>query len=169
MFMRLKSQRQLLIIALAFACVLCMTLLALTLVSDSTKSVKLGKGWASVETLPVTEFEAQPIRVPAPTPSASHMPGGHASYYGHELAGNLTASGEVFDPNRLTAAHRTLPIGSRVRVTNPVNGNSVIVRINDRGPFHGNRVIDLSYGAAREIGLIRSGTGRVQLALLVRA
>jgi len=169
MFMRLKSQRQMLIIALAFACVLCTTLFALTLVRDNTNSVKLGKGFASVETLPVTEFEPQPARVPAPSPSASHMPSGHASYYGHELAGNLTASGEVFDPTRLTAAHRTLPLGSRVRVTNPVNGDSVIVRINDRGPFHGNRVIDLSYGAAREIGLIRSGTGRVQLALLVRA
>ncbi len=95
------------------------------------------------------------------------MASGEASYYGEELAGNRTANGEVFDPSRLTAAHRTLPLGSRVRVTNPRNGDSVVVRINDRGPYHGNRVIDLSTAAAREIGLIRSGTGNVNLALLI--
>ena len=95
------------------------------------------------------------------------MGSGDASYYGNELAGNRTASGEIFDPGRLTAAHRTLPLGSEVRVTNPNNGRSVIVEINDRGPYHGNRVIDLSTAAARTIGLIRSGTGRVNLALLV--
>ena len=92
---------------------------------------------------------------------------GLASYYGNELAGNRTASGEVFNPQKLTAAHRTLPLGSKVRVTNPRNGQSVVVRINDRGPFHGNRVIDLSTAAARTIGLIRSGTADVRLALLV--
>ena len=96
------------------------------------------------------------------------MRSGQASYYGDELAGSRTASGEVFEPERLTAAHRTLPLGSRVRVTNPRTSESVVVRINDRGPFHGNRVIDLSSAAARSIGLIRSGTGRVNLALLVQ-
>ena len=95
------------------------------------------------------------------------MADGEASYYGNELAGNPTASGEIFDPNRLTAAHRTLPLGSKVRVTNPQNGRSVVVRVNDRGPFHGNRVIDLSAAAARNIGLIQSGTERVKLALLL--
>ena len=95
------------------------------------------------------------------------MADGEASFYGNELAGNRTASGEIFDPQKLTAAHRTLPLGSKVRVTNPRNGKTVVVRINDRGPFHGNRVIDLSTAAARSIGLIRSGTGRVNLALLV--
>ena len=96
------------------------------------------------------------------------MASGVASYYGRGdgFAGRRTANGEVFNPARLTAAHRTLPMGSRVRVTNPRNGESVVVRINDRGPFHGNRVIDLSYAAAREIGLIRTGRGNVQLALL---
>ncbi|PEQ13113.1 hypothetical protein B2G71_08815 [Novosphingobium sp. PC22D] len=104
---------------------------------------------------------------PVPSPSESGIGNGRASFYGNELAGNRTASGEIFDPKRLTAAHRTLPLGSRVRVTNARNGKSVIVRINDRGPFHGNRVIDISTAAARTIGLIRSGTGRVNLALLV--
>ena len=92
--------------------------------------------------------------------------GGMASYYGNELAGNRTASGERFDPGQLTAAHRSLPFGSKVRVTNTSNGDSVIVRINDRGPFSHGRVIDVSHAAAREIGMHRSGTARVKLALL---
>ncbi|OWQ97737.1 septal ring lytic transglycosylase RlpA family protein [Sphingopyxis witflariensis] len=92
--------------------------------------------------------------------------GGMASYYGNELAGNRTASGERFNPGELTAAHRTLPFGSLVRVTNTSNGDSVVVRINDRGPFSHGRVIDVSHAAAREIGMHRSGTARVKLALL---
>ena len=92
--------------------------------------------------------------------------GGMASYYGDELAGNRTASGERFNPAQLTAAHRSLPFGSMVRVTNTSNGDSVIVRINDRGPFSHGRVIDVSHAAAREIGMHRSGTARVKLALL---
>lgn len=96
----------------------------------------------------------------------TEIDGGTASYYGRELAGNRTASGERFDPGQLTAAHRTLPFGSLVRVTNTANGDSVVVRINDRGPFHRGRVIDVSHAAAREIGMHRSGTARVKLALL---
>ena len=92
--------------------------------------------------------------------------GGMASYYGNELAGNRTASGERFDPGQLTAAHRSLPFGSMVRVTNTSNGDSVIVRINDRGPFAHGRVIDVSQAAAREIGMHRSGTAKVSVALL---
>jgi len=74
------------------------------------------------------------------------------------------ASGEAFNPREYTAAHRTLPFGSRVRVT--MNGRSVVVRINDRGPFAAGRVIDLSQAAAEEIGLRARGSGRVELALL---
>lgn len=96
----------------------------------------------------------------------TEIDGGMASYYGNELAGNRTANGERFDPGQLTAAHRTLPFGSMVRVTNMSNGDSVIVRINDRGPFAHGRVIDVSHAAAREIGMQRSGTARVKLALL---
>lgn len=91
---------------------------------------------------------------------------GLASYYSRELAGNRTASGEVCNPEDLTAAHRTLAFGSMVRVTNLANGKSVVVRINDRGPFSGGRVIDISHAAAREIDMHRSGTTRVNLALL---
>jgi rare lipoprotein A len=91
---------------------------------------------------------------------------GLASYYGSGFAGRPTASGERFNPAALTAAHRTLPFGTRLKVTNPRNGRSVVVRINDRGPFHRSRVIDLSQEAARQIGLIRQGQGVVQLAAL---
>jgi rare lipoprotein A len=91
---------------------------------------------------------------------------GLASYYGNEFAGRRTASGEKFNPRALTAAHRTLPFGSKVRVTNPANGRSVVVRINDRGPFTRGRTIDLSRGAAEQIGLVARGHGTVQLALV---
>ena len=102
---------------------------------------------------------------PAP-PSATPLGSGVASYYGRRFHGRRTANGESFDMHQLTAAHRTLPFGSLVRVTNPRNGRSVVVRINDRGPFVRGRSIDLSRAAAEEIGLIRSGHGRVELELL---
>ena len=88
---------------------------------------------------------------------------GRASYYGERFRGRRTASGERFDPDGLTAAHRTLPFGTRLRVTNLRNGRSVTVRVNDRGPFHGSRVIDLSKAAARRIGMVGSGTARVRI------
>ncbi len=92
--------------------------------------------------------------------------GGVASYYADRFNGRRTASGETFSNRGLTAAHRTLPFGSLVRVTNPSNGRSVVVRVNDRGPFHGNRVIDLSKSAASTLGIIQRGMGRVELALI---
>ncbi|WP_353771923.1 septal ring lytic transglycosylase RlpA family protein [Sphingopyxis sp.] len=106
------------------------------------------------------------VEIVRPADEETEIGGGMASYYGNELAGNRTASGERFNPSHLTAAHRTLPFGSMVRVTNVANGDSVIVRINDRGPFSHGRVIDVSHAAAREIGMHRSGTARVKLALL---
>jgi rare lipoprotein A len=86
-----------------------------------------------------------------------------ASWYGKELAGHKTASGERFDPGKLTAAHRTLPFGTQVRVTRVKTGRSVVVRINDRGPFSKKRIIDLSEAAARAIGMIEAGVTKVQL------
>jgi len=86
---------------------------------------------------------------------------GHASFYGSEFAGRRTASGERFDPNALTAAHRTLPLGTKVRVTNLHNGRSVLVTITDRGPFIRNREIDLSAGAARELKMVNRGVAQV--------
>lgn len=106
-----------------------------------------------------------PIERPAePAPAAVE-----ASYYGKGFAGRATANGEIFDPRQMTAAHRTLPFGTLVEVTDAVTGKSVVVRINDRGPFHGNREIDLSEGAARQLGMMASGTAKVTLNVIGRA
>ena len=91
---------------------------------------------------------------------------GTASWYGPGFAGRPTANGEVFDPNALTAAHRSLPFGTQVRVTNLRNGESIIVRINDRGPFVGGRIIDLSREAAARIGMVNRGVARVRVEVL---
>ncbi|SUO95452.1 septal ring lytic transglycosylase RlpA family protein [Suttonella ornithocola] len=91
---------------------------------------------------------------------------GKASWYGPGFHGRRTASGEVYDMNQLTAAHKRLPLGSQVKVTNLSNGKSVIVRINDRGPFHGDRVIDLSKAAAKELGVLQKGTADVSITTL---
>lgn len=91
---------------------------------------------------------------------------GMASWYGEEFAGRTTANGEIFDPMRLTAAHRGLPFGTIVEVTNLKNGKNVQVRINDRGPFVGNRIIDLSYAAAQKLDMVQSGIGEVELKIL---
>lgn len=98
--------------------------------------------------------------------SAGRVTTGQASWYGPGFFGNRTASGEVLRPGTLTAAHRTLPFGTMVRVTNLWNGRSAVVRINDRGPFHGRRVIDLAHGAAQELGLTASGIADVKLEVL---
>lgn len=88
---------------------------------------------------------------------------GKASYYGAQHHGKKTASGEPFDQNALTAAHRTLPFGSRVRVTNLRNDKSVVVRINDRGPFTRGRIIDLSKRAAEQVDMLREGVATVRV------
>jgi rare lipoprotein A len=91
---------------------------------------------------------------------------GVASYYADQYHGRQTSNGEVFDMNALTAAHRTFPFGSMVRVTNLENRKSVVVRVNDRGPFVDGRIIDLSLAAAKELDLIQKGTARVRLEVL---
>jgi rare lipoprotein A len=88
---------------------------------------------------------------------------GRASWYGKKFNGRRTASGEHYDMNALTAAHRTLPLAAYVRVTNSANAKSVVVRINDRGPYSRGRVIDLSYAAARMLGLQHSGVAHVKI------
>lgn len=92
---------------------------------------------------------------------------GPASWYGGKFHGRRTANGERFDMNEMTAAHRSLPFGTRVRVTNERNGRSVVVRINDRGPFVGNRIIDLSRGAAAAVGMVRTGVAPVRVEVLM--
>lgn len=88
---------------------------------------------------------------------------GVASWYGRKFHGNKTANGEHYDMYAMSAAHKTLPIPSYVRVRNLENGRSVIVRVNDRGPFHGNRIIDLSYAAASKLGMAGKGTALVEV------
>jgi len=113
----------------------------------------------------------KPQEPPVLTPvliAASQAVQGWASWYGPGFHGNRTASGEVFNQNALTAAHRHLPFGTRVRVTNLDNGGSVVVRINDRGPYIHNRLIDLSMEAGRVLGLLNSGIAPVKVEVLGR-
>jgi len=92
----------------------------------------------------------------------------NASYYGHQdgFDGKKTANGEIFNKKDMTAAHKTLPFGTVLKVTNPATGKSVTVRINDRGPFIPGRDIDLSYGAAMQIGLVGAGVAKVKVTLV---
>jgi rare lipoprotein A len=101
---------------------------------------------------------------PEPGPPAGQT--GEASWYGEPHHGRPTASGEIYDMYKLTAAHRTLPLGTRVLVTNLKNGRAVEVRINDRGPSVDGRIIDLSYAAARELGGVSGGTIPVRIRVL---
>ena len=91
---------------------------------------------------------------------------GNASYYGGKFHGKRTASGEIFNKNAMTAAHRSLPFGTKVKVTNLQNGRTVLVRVNDRGPHVRGRIIDISQAAAKKIGLLHAGTVRVKLEVL---
>ncbi|MCX7593657.1 MAG: septal ring lytic transglycosylase RlpA family protein [Fischerella sp.] len=125
---------------------------------------------------PLNEIANLPVRSPASPPKLPQQIAGRvrdtikgvASYYGYDFSGNRTATGERFNPEGMTAAHRSLPFGTRVRVTNTRNGRSVVVRINDRGPFVRGRVIDLSAGAARILGMMRSGIAPVKIEILGR-
>jgi rare lipoprotein A len=106
-----------------------------------------------------------PSASPAPV-ERRHVETGQASWYGKAHQGKLTASGERFDMHALTAAHRTLPFGTIVRVKHLKSGKSVNVRINDRGPFRSGRIIDLSYEAARRLGIVSRGAARVELSVI---
>ncbi|MFN9629133.1 MAG: septal ring lytic transglycosylase RlpA family protein [Cyanobacteriota bacterium] len=107
-----------------------------------------------------------PLVQPQQLASARGVQRGQASWYGPGFFGNRTASGEVFRPGTMTAAHRSLAFGTKVRVTNLNNGLSTVVRINDRGPFSGGRIIDLAHGAAQVLGLTASGVADVKLEVI---
>jgi rare lipoprotein A len=122
---------------------------------------------------PLAEVANRPDRSQQPIEIASASVGnvrqqitGWASWYGPGFHGNRSASGEVFNQNAMTAAHRSLRFGTRVRVTNLSNNRSVVVRVNDRGPYAGDRIMDLSAGAAGAIGLIDSGVGKIRMDVL---
>ena len=121
---------------------------------------------------PFHRFANRPYTVFGQTyvPVVNKHPGkerGMASWYGRKFHGQKTASGEVYDMFAMTAAHKTLPLPSYVRVTNVKNGRSVVVRVNDRGPFHGNRIIDLSYAAAERLGIARAGSALVEVERII--
>src|SRR5213593_1313950 len=125
------------------------------------------RGWAALWLVGAVGCAA--VRAPAPPPITNGVQVGVASWYGPGFHGNRTANGEIYDQFELTAAHPSLPLGTRAMVTNLVNGRAVEVRINDRGPFVDGRAIDLSYAAARTIGLVGPGTGRVRIEVLRNA
>jgi rare lipoprotein A len=123
---------------------------------------------ASVRDEPLHRFANRPYVVFGKTYVPNVAPDrykerGTASWYGKKFHGQPTSSGETYDMMGMSAAHKTLPIPSYVRVTNPSNGKSVVVRVNDRGPFHGERVIDLSYVAAAKLGIAQAGSGTVDI------
>lgn len=103
-------------------------------------------------------------RVMAVSDADGYVQEGIASWYGKKFHGHKTSNGEVYDMYKMTAAHKSLPLPSYARVTNLDNGRSVIVRVNDRGPFHGNRLIDLSWAAAKKLDFLDKGTARVEVA-----
>lgn len=100
---------------------------------------------------------------PAELPGGQVVGEGLASYYGEGLDGRLTASGERFDRHAFTAAHRRLPFGTCLRVVNLDNGRATRVRVNDRGPYSGRRILDVSEAAARQLGMLHAGVARVRL------
>ena len=129
-------------------------------------------GCASVSGTPPVSATAPPRAVTPAVPGSSeatpsakaHV--GKASWYGEAHHGKKTASGETYDMHALTAAHRTLPLGTKLRVTNVENGRTVVVRVNDRGPYVEGRVIDLSRAAARQLGALGDGLFNVRLEVL---
>lgn len=139
---------------------------------DPNAAIETATSAAVIELMPVQPTAEVTVSETAGQPSAPSAPQatvlgqGSASYYAARFNGRRTASGERFDNADLTAAHRTLPFGSRVRVTNPASGRSVIVRINDRGPFTRGRLIDVSRAAAEELGMVARGHAHVELALI---
>src|SRR5258708_29902174 len=123
--------------------------------------LRLGMTLAALVTLAFACTTTRKTTTPPQTQPTNQQ--GVASWYGQEFAGRTTANGEIFDPMLFTAAHRTLPFGTIVDVRNPKTNQTVRVRVNDRGPYIGNRTIDLSYAAAQQISLINPGSGDIEM------
>jgi rare lipoprotein A len=145
--------------------------LILTLILTGCATARVGSPPARTPTPgPRTAVAPPPStpRPPAPRPKGFEETG-EASWYGRQHHGKRTASGETYDMHKLTAAHRTLPLGTRVLVTNLENDRTVEVRINDRGPFVAGRMLDLSYAAAQRLGAVGAGVISVRLNVLADA
>ncbi|MEQ5786357.1 septal ring lytic transglycosylase RlpA family protein [Erythrobacter sp. NFXS35] len=145
-----------------------LTPLAASMATTPTENaLSLEAAATATELMPLTQaHEPEAAEALIDQPVTTSLGSGSASYYASKFHGRRTASGEAFDNGAMTAAHRTLPFGSLVRVTNPATGESVTVRINDRGPFSRGRVIDVSRAAAEELGLVASGHADVELELI---
>ena len=140
----------------------CTAISSLSQRSDEYSSSEATSSDATVEKVNVE----REVRKTSPKRTAKHALNGTASWYGPGFHGKKTASGEIYDQTKLTAAHKTLPLGTKARVTNLDNGSAVEVEINDRGPFVGGRIIDLSRAAAGALGLVESGTAPVRVELI---
>jgi rare lipoprotein A len=135
-------------------------------------TLRLDKILAAIAIVAVSACAQTPPSPPSPPPAADRAvftQTGVASWYGKSHHGRTTANGEKFDMEALTAAHRTLPFGTIVKVSNLTNGRSVTVRINDRGPYVAGRIIDLSARAARDLGIAEDGIARVRIEQLPSA
>ena len=130
--------------------------------------IALASSFAQAQTA-ASPAPAASARAAAAAPADAGAAQGKVAYYGRKFAGRKTASGERFDPNAMTMAHKTLPFGTLVRVTNVNNKKSVVVRVNDRGPTQADRIGDLSAAAARRIGMTRSGVVEVSFETVGKA
>jgi rare lipoprotein A len=145
--------------------VVCFFLISLSAVLAEEVKIRSieANDFAPAETVPL---ETQALSADPLPPDSKPLPTGLASWYGGKFQGRQTASGEIFDTRQFTAAHRTLPFGTLVKVVNLDNGKTTTVRINDRGPFVKDRIIDLSQAAAVEINMMKTGVARVSLEVL---
>jgi len=139
----------------------------------------LAASFAVAQTTPPAATAPAPAAAPTPPPAAAPataavtasagVESGKIAWYGRKFAGRRTASGEHFNPDALTMAHKTLPFGTLVKITNPANKKSVTVRVNDRGPTQADRIGDVSLAAARALGMVRSGVTNVELEVVGKA
>ena len=130
------------------------------------RSLRLPTALCALALLAGCGTHRRPASTPPPVPMRGNVQEGVSSWYGKEFDGRPTASGERFDMHALTAAHRTLPLGTRVRVTNLDSGRQADLTINDRGPFIAGRVLDCSYGAAKELGFAGAGLAKVRIEVI---
>lgn len=132
---------------------------------NAAKHISPGSSYGAVSDYPVKIGKPYKVKGKTYTPKdvARYDEVGYTAWYGKEHAGKSTANGERFNPNGISAAHKTLPLPSYVEVTALDSGRTILVRINDRGPFTENRLIDLSYGAAKQLGVVRQGVAAVRV------
>ena len=154
------SERRFCLLTMCLALLLCQGCAMLQRPSDIAAPTE-----APAQPAPSQPEPSQPTAKKSPPVPATLPQTGEASWYGPQHQGKQTASGTAYDQAALTAAHRSLPFGSKVKVTNLANGKSVEVEITDRGPFADNRIIDLSQAAAKALDMIESGTAKVRLEL----